>query len=162
MEKKGIFIAENMASTTVGSLLRSGQSTTELENGAVVTLGDLVVGENELYETGAVAAITDDVYLVDGVELQADEQLTKGLHDFVNPANKPVRLRKASRGDRFSISEASITGTVKVGEVVEVPATGTKLVAKATATADADLVCTVVAKWVFGTLAVPMVRLEVK
>ena len=118
MAKKGIFIAENMASTTVGSLLRSGQSATELENGAVVTLGDLVVGENELYEIGAVAAITDDVYLVDGVELQADEQLTKGLHDFVNPANKPVRLRKASRGDRFSISEASITGTVKVGEVV--------------------------------------------
>lgn len=159
---KGIFIAENMASTKVGSLLRSAQQATAIENGCVVVLGDLVTGEADLYEAGAVSAVTDEVYLVDGVELEADEQLTRGLDDFENPANKPFRVRKALKGDRFSISESVITGTVKVGEYVEVPATGNKLKATETPTASATLVCKVVDKWIFGTRAISMVRLEVQ
>lgn len=162
MVKKGIFIAENMASTKLGSLLRSAQLDTAIENGSVVKLGELVAGELDLYEAGAVTAITDSVYLVDGVELEADEQLTRGLDDFENPANKPFRVRQALKGDRFSISESVITGTVKEGEFVEIPATGNKLAAKATATEGATLVCKVVTKWVFGTRAIPMVRLEVQ
>lgn len=165
---KGIFIAENMMSTKVGSLLRSAKQATAIENGSVVKLGALVAGELDLYEAGAVTAVTDEVYLVDGVELEADEQLTRGLDDFENPKNKPFRVRKPQVGDRFSVSEAMITAlandTVVVDNIAEIPATGNKLVevTKATgATATATLVCKIVARWTFGTRAIPMVRLEV-
>ena len=167
MASKGIFIAENMASTKVGSLLRSAQQATAIENGALVKLDGLVSGEIDLYNAKAVAAITETVYFVDGVELIADEQLTKGLDDFENRKNKPFRVRKPMVGDRFSISESMITAlstNVVVDNIAEIPAKGNKLkeVAKATgATATATLVCKIVARWTFGTRAIPMVRLEV-
>lgn len=168
MANKGVFIAENMMSTKVGSLLRSAQQATAIENGSVVKLGALVTGEADLYQAGAIAAVTDTAYFVDGVELIADEQLTKGLDDYENPANKPFRVRKPMVGDRFSISESMITALandkVVVDNIAEIPATGNKLVevAKATgATATATLVCKIVARWTFGTRAIPMVRLEV-
>ena len=164
---KGIFIAENMASTKVGSLLRSAKQATAIENGALVKLGALVTGETDLYQAGAITAVTDTAYFVDGVELIADEQLTKGLDDFENPANKPFRVRKPMVGDRFSISESMITALandkVVVDNIAEIAA-GNKLaeVAKGTgATATATLVCKIVARWTFGTRAIPMVRLEV-
>jgi len=163
MANKNIFIAENMASTKVGSYLRSGQQATAIENGLLVTLDGLVTGEADLYKTKAPTDKGDVVYLVDGVELQADEQLTKGLHDFENPANKPFRLRKPVVGDRFSVSASAITalsGEVVVGNVAENAGVG-KLKEAAEATAGASLVCEIVAKWNFGTLAIPMVRLEV-
>lgn len=163
MANKNIFIAENMASTKVGSYLRSGQQATAIENGLLVTLDGLVIGEANLYKTKAPADKADVVYLVDGVELQADEQLTKGLQDFENPAKKPVRLRKPVVGDIFSVSASAITPlttAVVVGNIVE-NAGVAKLAEKATATAGTSLTCKVVANWTFGTLAIPMVRLEV-
>lgn len=167
MASKGIFIAENMASTKVGSLLRSAQQATAIENGSLVKLGALVTGEADLYQAGAIAAVTDTAYFVDGVELIADEQLTKGLDDYENPANKPFRVRKPMVGDRFSVSESMITALandeVVVDNIAEIAA-GNKLVevAKNTgATANATLVCKIVARWTFGTRAIPMVRLEV-
>lgn len=162
---KGIFIAERMASTKLGSLLRSAQQETAIENGAVVTLGNLVSGEMDLYESGAVSAVTDAVYLVDGSEVVVSEEITKGLDDYENVANKPFRVRKPMVGDMFSVSEAMITalanGKVVVGNVVETPATGNKLAEKEVATATATLVAKVVERWTFGTRAIPMVRLEV-
>ncbi len=164
---KGIFIAENMASTKVGSLLRSATQATAIENGALVKLDGLVSGEIDLYNAKPIAAITDVAYIVDGVELIADESTTKGLDDFENPANKPFRVRKPMVGDRFSVSESMITALandeVVVDNIAEIAA-GNKLVevAKDTgATATATLVCKIVARWTFGTRAIPMVRLEV-
>jgi len=162
---KGIFIAENMASTKLGSLLRNAQQATAIENGSLVVLGDLVSGETDLYESGAVTANTDVVYLVDGVELITSEETTKGLDDFENEADKAFRVRKPMVGDVFSISESMITALandqVVEGNVAETPATGNKLVEAASATAGASLVCKIVKRWTFGTRAIPMVRLEV-
>ena len=98
---KGIFIAENMASTKVGSLLRSAKQATAIENGALVKLDALATGEIDLYEAKAIAAITDVAYIVDGVELIADESTTKGLDDFENPANVAFRVRKPQVGDKI-------------------------------------------------------------
>lgn len=165
MIKKGIFIAENMASTNLGSLLRSAVQDTAIENGNIVALGDLVNGELDLYEAGVVTDNKDVIYFVDGVELLADEQLTKGLDDFENVAEKPFRVRKPAVGDRFSISENMITpasGTeVTLGNVVETPASGNKLVEKSLATDIASFGAKILERWTFGTRAVPMVRLEV-
>ena len=161
---KGIFIAENMASTKVGSLLRSAKQDTPIQNGSIVVLSDLVEGEDDLYVAKEVAANTDVVYLVDGVELIADEQLTKGLDDFENPADKSFRVRKPLVGDRFSISESMITALgeeVVEGNIVETPASGNRLVEAEVATEGASLVCKIVKRWTFGARAIPMVRLEV-
>lgn len=164
-----IFIAENMASTKVGSLLRSGISAVDVENGDIQVLGGLAPNMgNDLYTTGAVTAITNVIYLVDGVELEYTEELTRGIDDYVNVANKPFRLRKPMVGDRFSISEDAITalaanGKVVVGNCVETPAAGTNLaeVTSANVNASSSFVATIVARWTFGTRAIPMVRLEV-
>ena len=165
MAKKGVFIAENMASTKLGSLLRSAVQDTAIENGKVVVLGDLVNGELDLYEAGAVKTNEDVIYFVDGVELVADEQLTKGLDDFENVGDKPFRVRRPAVGDRFSLSEDMITfvggNEVTVGNVVETPASGNKLVEKEEATADASFAAKILERWVFGARAIPMVRLEV-
>lgn len=163
---KGIFIAENMASTKLGSLLRSAQQATAIENGAIVKLTGLVSGELDLHTSAAVAANTNEIYLVDGVELVTSEETTKGLDDYENAANKAFRVRKPMVGDRFSISEAQITAllnnTVVEGNYVETPATGNKLVEKATSlTAGVSFGAKIVKRWTFGSRAVPMVRLEV-
>lgn len=160
VSEKGIFIAERMASTKLISLLRSARQETEIENGSIVTLKTTVEGEDELYNATPVEAATDEIYFVDGVEVEADEQLTRGLDHFVNQANKAFRARKTMAGDIFSISESMITGEAAEGKLVE-PVAGNKLTVVESATAGAT-VYEVKKKWLFGTRAIPMVRLEAK
>ena len=164
-----IFIAENMASTKVGSLLRSGISAVDVENGNIQVLGNLAPNMgNDLYQTASVTDNEDVIYFADGVELEYSEEITRGLDDYVNKAGIPFRLRKPVVGDRFSISEEAIAaiatnGEVVVGNMVETPANGTKIaeVAPADVNAASSFVATIVARWTFGTRAIPMVRLEV-
>ena len=158
--EKGIFIAESMASTKLVSLLRNGVSGTDIENGSIVTLGDLEVGETDLYKIETPAAATDTIYLVDGVELDAEESLALGLDDFVNKADKPVRLRKPTSGDRFSISKSLVTGSPAVGDTLEADASN-KL-AKAEVPTEGATQFKVVADWIFSGRAIQMLRLEVK
>lgn len=161
---KGIFIAENMASTKLPTLLKNAKQATAIENGAVVKLTGLVSGERNLHTSDAVATNKDEIFLVDGVELISAEDFIYGLDDFENVANKPFRARKPMVGDVFSISEAQITAlatTVVVGNVVETPATGNKLIEKTSATSGVSFVAKIVARYNFGKRAIPMVRLEV-
>jgi hypothetical protein len=164
---KGVFIAEKMKSTKDITLLSSAVSDSEIENGAIVVLGDLVTGETDLYEAGAVAAVGNEIWFVDGVELTYSEETTKGLDDFVNPAGKPFRVRKPQVGDTFSISASMITpldsgtGLVK-GNLVETPATGNKIKEKATSlTSGVSFGGKIVDLWNFGSRAIPMARIKV-
>lgn len=165
----GIFVAENMTSTVDGSKLRSAQKSANIENGMVVKLGALVSGEKNLYTAEDIAANTDIVYLVDGVAVVYSEETTKGLDDYVNLANKAFRVRKAEVGDIFSISETVVTalagsgaGPAVVGNFVETPATGTKFVEKATSlSAGVSFGAKIIDRYLFGTRAIPMLRVEV-
>lgn len=145
MAEKGIFVAELMASTELGSLLRSVKSEKEVENGTICTLGDLVDGENHLYEYKEIEAITDDLYFVDGVEIIKDETITYGLDDFVNEPGRAFRVRKPQVGDQFSVStsvldtigEDAVEGNYvvtqadeKAKEVDSIPETDESFVAK--------------------------------
>ena len=163
MAEKGIFIAENMASTTVGSLLRSAVDATDgtllaRENGSIVKLNGLVDGENNLYKAISVTAATDVIYFVDGVVLDPDEHITKGLDDYEVPAGKEFRVRKPMVGDIFSVSEKCISG-LKEGEVVEMTASG--LAKKDGGTANTSFEAKVIKEWVFGARGIAMLRLEV-
>ena len=165
----GIFVAENMTSTVDGSKLRSAKKAANIENGMIVKLGTLVSGEKNLYTAEDIAANTDIVYLVDGVAVVYSEETTKGLDDYVNIAGKAFRVRKPEVGDIFSISESVVTaiagsgaGPAVVGNFVETPATGTKLSEKATSlTAGVSFGAKIIDRYLFGTRAVPMLRLEV-
>ena len=165
MAKKGIFIAELMASTELGSLLRSVQNDdAKVENGTICKLGGLIDPEKHLYEYAAVEAITDTVYFVDGVEVIKDETITYGLDDFENKEGRPFRARKPQVGDVFSIS-ASVVDSIgeapekgnfvatqadtKVKEVAEIPTT------------DESFVAEIEDVYVHGSRAVDMVRLVV-
>lgn len=164
MANKGIFIAENMVSTDVGAYLRSGIQSTAIENGSIVKLNGLAEGKEEVYKTAAIATVaTDQVYFVDGVELEYDEQLTRGLHDFENPKNKPFRVRRPVAEDRFSISANMIdsfsSGTSKYVQTNS--GNKVKAVASAPTLANFSFVAKIIAEWNFGTKAIPMVRLEV-
>lgn len=164
MANKGIFIAENMVSTDVGAYLRSGIQSTAIENGSIVKLNGLAEGKEEVYKTAVIATVaTDQVYFVDGVELEYDEQLTRGLHDFENPKDKPFRVRRPVVGDRFSIS-ADMIGSFSSGssKYVQTNAGGkVKAVTSAPTLANFSFVAKIIAEWNFGTKAIPMVRLEV-
>lgn len=159
--KNGIFIAERMASTGLTSLLRSATQSTAIENGSIITLGEKVAGKGlELHKAETVKKPEDTIYLVDGVELENDEQLTRGLEQFINPADKAFRVRKPLTGDTFSISESMVSGAVAGVKNLEA-AVGNKLKeVGASATAGATQF-RVVEKWNFGTKQIPMVRLEV-
>ena len=159
MAEKGIFIAENMASTTVGSLLRSAVDTTKVrENGSIVALDGLVAGENNLYKAVDISAATDVIYFVDGVVLDPDEHVTKGLDDYVVPIGKEFRVRKPMVGDIFSVSEKCIPG-LKLGEVVEMTSAG--LAKKNGGTSNTSFEAKVIKEWVFGSRTIDMLRLEV-
>lgn len=162
---KGIFIAENMVSTDVDAYLRSGIQSTAIENGSIVNLNGLAEGKEEVYKTIALTADgvkTAPLYFVDGVELEYDEQLTRGLHDFENPKDKPFRVRRPVVGDRFSIS-TNMIASYNASTTTHVKAAAGNKVTSATAgtTTNLSFVAKVIAKWNFGTKAIPMVRLEV-
>jgi len=161
----GIFAAENMTSTVDGSKLRSAKKAANIENGMIVKLGALVSGEKDLYTAEDIAANTDIVYLVDGVAVVYSQETTQGLDDYINVAGTAFRVRKAEVGDRFSVSESVVTALASapvLGNFVETPATGTKLLEKATSlSAGVSFGAKIIDKYVFGTRAIPMVRLEV-
>lgn len=161
MENQGIFIAEQMASTKLVSKLRSARFDKDIENGSIAILGELIAnGEGiELYEGKAPADSKSDIYLVDGVELDANQETIKGLHHFVNKAGREVRLRKPTSGDIFSVSASMVSGSaVKKGDFVEAKAAN-KLAKVATTTADARHEIKVLLEWNFE--GIPMLRLEV-
>lgn len=160
-----VFIAERMASTTVGSYLRSLQSATAIENGLLVAQGALISGERDVYTATTVSAITDPVYIIDGVVLDPNETPKQGLNDWINPKDKGFRARKPVAGDMFSVSVeacAPLSTTLVVGNYVETSATGGLMTESATISLTTSFVAEIKELWNFGTQALPMVRLEVK
>ena len=163
MANKGVFNAELMASTKVGSLLRSAKQATDIENGSIVRLDGLLDGEMHLYEAKPLTDIEQQVWFVDGVPLVYDEQVTMGKDDFVNEAGKAFRVRKPMVNDIFSISASMIDAIATapvVGNVVE-SAVGNKVAEATTATATASFVAEIEAVYSWGIRDIKMARLVV-
>jgi len=161
----GVFIAEQMASTKLGSKLRSAQQATEIKNGAVVTLGAEIAGKVGVYASAPVAAVSDKVFIVDGVALDPSEERTLGIDDYINPANMAYRVRIPVVDDVFSISANMVTplaANLVVGNIIETPASGNLWKESVTPTLNVSFVAEIKELWTFGTRAIPMVRVEVK
>ena len=139
--KHAVVRTDLMAATDVRSNLVSlkflgnnGKTPTEIDNGNVVKLGDLIDGKRELY--AATVPATDsklsEVVLVASVEIMYDA-LKQNLDEFVNEAGKNIRGYRFVSGDVFSVTAEAFDGTPKKGSIVELTA-GTKLSAVDSAT----------------------------
>lgn len=146
-----IFVAENMASTKVPSLLKSGRyqvggNDAAINNGCLVRITGQDANQREVYLVGATAAITNEVFIVDTVERIYSQETTAGLNNYTNAAGEILRLRKPQVGDQFAVSALAITplGVAPVvGNVLVTPAAGT-LWAEAAAPAGTESVVGVI------------------
>jgi len=115
--------------TSVGNDDATIKTETEIENGNVLKVGDLIEGEREIFE-GSAPAATDalsDIVLIASPEVMYDER-KRNLDEFINEAGKPCRGYRLHKGDIFSVTKDALTGAAApdVGDYVELAA-GTKL-----------------------------------
>ena len=146
-----IFVAENMASTKLDSLLASGRFQASgvnaaINNGNLVALGAKDATQREVYICTAPAAATTPVYIVDGVEMQYSQETTQGLNNYTNPAGALLRLRRPQVGDHFAISARAITA------LGSVPVVGNVVVTQAAATTWNELAAPAGGESVVGTI----------
>lgn len=121
-----------------GARIFSLQSTKDLQNGAIVSKGDLVTGETSIYVAGDYA--TGDKYLVLNPAWSYEEyRLTdQNEENFINKADVAFRAYRLEKDMKFKIS--NIAETFNVGDEIEYDSatgkyktgttTGLKVVAK--------------------------------
>lgn len=112
---------------------RFGVATEDLQNGSVVTLGELIDGERELYAASVPAAGTDELWLVTGVELMYKED--KHISEYINEAGHNFRVERLAAGGIYALSV----------EGLNVANPETDLVKGASVTAGAEAMLTVAA-----------------
>lgn len=112
-----------------------GDVETELENGAIVEVGDLLDGEREVRKATAPTDSTpiSKIALVAHPEVIYDESVYHGLEEYINEAGKTVRGYRLHGNDGFSLTADGFSGTPEKGKYVVVGTT-TKPVVSATAT----------------------------
>lgn len=106
----------------------SFQSAVAIENGSLVTKGNLVANEREIYEAVAPATATlatEKVYLVANPAWSYDDSYAKNQNEdqFINVAGNSFRVYELKANKRFKVTDYSITpidGTtpVAVGQYV--------------------------------------------
>lgn len=154
-----IFVAENMASTKVPSLLKTGRyqdgagNDLPINNGCVVALGGLMPNEKETYLALDPNANTDEVYIVDTPEVIYSEETISGLNDYTNVAGQLIRLRKPQVGDSFAVSARAITplgAAPVVGNTIVTPNGGSALWVEAAAGNAESVQCIIEDSYVLG------------
>lgn len=91
----------------------SFQCNTDIENGGLVTKGELVTGELEIYTAMLPATATletEPVYLITQPAWTYDDNKTvdKNEENYINPKNKSFRVQKPLPTNRFKLSDAGI------------------------------------------------------
>lgn len=129
---------------------------TEIENGNVLRVGELMEGEREIFN-GYVPAVNtplNEIVLVATPEVMYDER-KRNLDEFINEAGRPCRGYRLHKGDIFSVTADALTVSVsgktapEEGNLVELQA-DTKLKVVATATNGSTVVGKIIAVDVVG------------
>lgn len=130
---------DKLAGTTVPTFLSSARFQvsgvdTEIMNGSIVELKNLMEGEREIYlaETPTESSLLENLALVASPEIMVDPRLRR-LSDFINAAGEAIRCYRLHTGDIFSISKDGVDGDAAVGAVVAAQA-GLKPMAGGTGT----------------------------
>lgn len=98
-----------------GNIVSAISEDTVLKNGALVSLGDLIDGERELFEAKAPVA-EEELLLVAAPEVKYDEAADQ--LDYESPVNTPVRAYHLVKGDLFQVEQALFDATPAKGDVV--------------------------------------------
>jgi hypothetical protein len=131
MAKYGVVHTTNLS----GCDNYSFQSTINVENGALVSKGELISGEREIYSAGTDE--TKPAYLVAHPAWSYDDSYAKNQNEdqYINLAGKAFRVYELKPNKKFKITNYSITdtaGSLAVGSIVNV--TGGKLTTATVAT----------------------------
>ena len=140
------FAKIKMMSEDVNSRLLTGKfkangQLARVEDGAIVVVGDLmdstVYANNKdmnVFEIGAPAADTDEVAIVDIVDVSKGDVYGQAWREgvrtdslFAEPG-QPVRVRILKKYDRFELSADGFKSEPTVGKYAVIEASGTKLV----------------------------------
>lgn len=165
--KHAVVRTDNMTGTDVKSQLVSikymgsdGETPTAIDNGNVLKVGALIEGEREVYCGGVPAAkdAVNSIVLVASVEVMYDER-KKNLDEYENEADKICRGYRLNSGDVFSVTKEALTGTMKVGDVVELAA-GTKLNTAKTATAETTTIGSIIAVETAGRYTYYVIKVD--
>ena len=136
MAKKGVVNARNIL---YSKPLSFQSNTDEIENGFLVSMGDLVDYEDSIYEAlePATAALTQKMYLVDDPAWSYYTQPAdiQNPENYIIPVGKAFRVRDLSANNKIDISDYSIDGAVDVGNYVTAADGSYKHFASATAPA---------------------------
>lgn len=154
MAKHAVLRTDNMDGTVLGEDLVSGKylpsdTETDIDNGNVVVIGDLVEGEREIRELDTPTASTNlwDCGVTGTPEVMKELPYNT-LDEFYNKAGEIVRVYRFKPNKVFSVTrEAFTTGVdaqLKVGGIVELMA-GTKFNCVASATASTTQVGKIIA-----------------
>lgn len=159
---KCIVRLDNVAFTKNPALIKSGKyyvstTATAIQNGQMVTIGDLVSGEREIHKLATPAATSTYFGLVCTPEVMYDEK--KQLDEFENAADTIVRVGILQKGDIFSATAEAFDATPTVGKLVELAAATTMKVV-ATATASSTQVGKIVAIDTVGTKTLYVVEVQ--
>ena len=137
---------------TTGSGASAVKTETEIENGRILKVGDLMDGEREIFEGVVPAADSElsEVVLIASPEVMYDER-KRNLNEFINVAGKACRGYRLHKGDIFSVTIDALdaAATPEVGHVVELQA-DTKLKVVASATSGSTSVGRIIAVDVVG------------
>lgn len=133
-----VFKEGKMMSNIADVALANAVSTTVLDDGALVTLGNLAADsaytgkvEYDTYVATAPAAATDEVVIVDYAGISegniAGNQYKIGikLHDLKVPVGTVTRVRRLYLHDKFWLGEGNFASTPVVGEYATATAEST-------------------------------------
>ena len=99
--------------------------TADIENGYLVSKGELATGEREIYQAGF--ETTAPAFLVANPAWNYEDA-------YINVANKAFRVYELNKYDRFKVSAVAVDGSdIAVGDAVGMSATG-KITKDATST----------------------------
>ncbi len=138
MARHAIVRLDIMSGTYNGALLKSARyfndtdEVADIDNANIVTLGDLLDGEREIYKVtdGANATSIEELGLVASPELIYDESVRHGLEDYYNEAGDAIRVYRFHAGDIFSATVEAFDNTPTKGDYVTVGTT-TKMATQA-------------------------------
>ena len=107
----------------------------ELENGAIVEIGDFIDGQREVRKATAPKADTplSKLVLVANPEVTYDESRHHGLEEYINEAGKVIRGYRFHSNDTFSVTKEAFSATPAKGKYATVGAS-TKMGISATVT----------------------------
>lgn len=138
----------------------SGSTATQIDNGNVVVVEDLLDNERELYKgvTPTAGADFNKLVLVATPENMTDER-KKNLNEFVNEAGADARGYRLRHGNIFSVTAEALDGTPAKGNIVEAQA-GTKLKAVSAGTEDSTAIGKIIEVDVVGSDTFYVIRID--